>query len=285
MNGTIAEEEWASEERIIKGVTRDGRALWLQRNLTRVGCANEFMIMGNIIDITAQKNTEDALRRSQCELKILSGKLMEAQEAERKRIASELHDSVGQSISAIKFGMENAMREYESSLPGSGKLYLRGIIEKLRDTIDEVRNISMNLRPSILDDLGLKATVKWFIREFITHFPSISVDLQIDVAESDLSDLQKIVIFRVVQESLNNTGKHAEAGSISVELLNTGGMLTLSVKDDGKGIMPETLCPVHGFGLSGMRNRVELSGGEFDLESVPGAGTLIRAAWPAIVGT
>jgi len=285
MNRTIVEEEWSSEEKIVKGVTRDGMVLWLQRNLTRVDCANEFMIMGNIIDITVQKNTEDALRRSQCELRILSGKILEAQEAERKRIAAELHDSIGQSISAIKFGMENAMREYDSGLSGSGKQYLRGIVDKLRDTIAEVRNISMNLRPSILDDLGLKATIKWFVREFASHFPAISVNLQIDVAESDLSDLQKIVIFRVIQEALNNIGKHAQAGNVSIELLNRDDMLTLSINDDGSGILPGTLSSGQGFGLSSMRNRVELSGGGFDLDSIPGTGTRVRAAWPVVAET
>lgn len=283
MNGITTDKEWSSEERIINGATRDGRVLWLQRNLTRVDCSNELMIMGNIVDITLQKNTEDALRLSQSKLKVLSAKFMETQEAERKRIAAELHDSVGQSISAIKFGMENALREYDGSLPGPAKLYLRGIISKLRDTIDEVRNISMNLRPSILDDLGLKATITWFIREFIVLFPAITVSSQIDVAESALSDLQKIVIFRIIQESLNNIGKHAEAGRVSVALLNTGDVLTLSVKDDGKGFLPESLRAGQGFGLSSMRNRVELANGEFVLESIPGAGTHVRAAWPAIV--
>jgi len=243
---------------------------------------NRPMIMGNIIDITVQKDTEDALRLSQRDLKVLSGKLLEAQEVERKRIASELHDSIGQSISAIKFGMENAMREYESNLPGTGTLYLRGIIDKLRDTINEVRNISMNLRPSILDDLGLKATIKWFVREFVSLFPSIAVDLQIDMVESDLSDLQKIVIFRIIQESLNNIGKHAEANHVSVELLNTGDRLILSVKDDGKGFLPETFCAGQGFGLSSMRDRVKLTDGEFSIESAPGTGTLIRVSWPCI---
>lgn len=283
MNGTIADAEWASGEQIVNGATRDGRTLWLQRNLTRVDCSNEFMIMGNIIDITAQKNTEDALRLSQRELKILSGKLLETQEEERKRIASELHDSIGQSISAIKFGMENAMREYESSLPGPGKLYLRKVIGKLRDTIDEVRNISMNLRPSLLDDLGLKATIKWFVREFCSVFPEISVDCRIEVAESDLSDLQKIVIFRIIQESLNNIGKHAEASKVFVELLESGDMLTLSVKDDGKGFARETLYAGQGFGLSSMRDRVKLTDGELAIESAPGAGTHIRVAWPGFV--
>jgi PAS domain S-box-containing protein len=283
LNDRVQDTRWMSDERIVKGITRDGKDLWLQRNLTRVDCLNRPMIMGNIIDITEQKNTEDALRLSQRELQILSGQLLEAQEAERKRIAAELHDSVGQSISAIKFGMENAMREYESSLPQSGRQCMRGVIGKLRDTIDEVRNIAMNLRPSMLDDLGLKVTIKWFVREFITVFPSISVDSRIDIAESDLSDLQKIVIFRIIQESLNNIGKHADAVNVSIELRNIDGGLALSVKDDGKGFLPGTLYAGQGFGLSSMRDRVKLTDGEFAIESSPGAGTHVRAAWPGIV--
>jgi PAS domain S-box-containing protein len=280
MKGAISDAAWVSDEHVIKGATRDGRTLWLQSNLTRVDCSNEIMIMGNIIDITEQKNTEDALRRSQYELKVLSGKLMEAQEAERKRIAAELHDSIGQSISAIKFGIENALRKHESSSHGAGNRYLRGAIDKLRDTIDEVRNISMNLRPSILDDLGLKATIKWFTREFVSLFPSISVDVQINVAESDLSELQKIVIFRIIQESMNNIGKHADASNVSIKLLYAGDKLALSVKDYGRGISAETLCAGQGFGLSSMRDRVKLTNGEFSIESTPGAGALILATWP-----
>jgi PAS domain S-box-containing protein len=282
MHGTIADTEWASEDRVVRGLTRDGRTLWLQRNLTRVDCMNESMTMGNIIDITTQKNTEDALRLSQRELRILSAKLLETQEAERKRIALELHDSIGQSISAIKFGMENAMREYESSLPGAGKLYLRSIIDKLRGTIDEVRNISMNLRPSMLDDLGLKATIKWFVREFVGVFPSISVETRLEVADSTLSDLHRIVIFRVIQEAMNNIGKHADAASVSIELLGTGDTLTLSVKDDGRGFAAGNMNAEQGFGLGSMRDRVKLTDGELIIDSLPGTGTLVRATWQGI---
>jgi len=279
-NGMRTATEWSSEERIVKGATRDGRTLWLQRNLTRVDCSNEFMVMGNIIDITEQKNTEDALRLSQRELRLLSGQLLEVQEAERQRIASELHDSVGQSISAIKFGMENAMREYEHSLPPAGKSYLRAVIDKLRDSIDEVRNISMNLRPSMLDDLGLKATIKWFTREFNAVFPSISVQSQIDICEENLTGLQKIVIFRIIQESLNNIGKHAQATLVSVEVLETADLLTLSVTDDGRGFSTESLYAGQGFGLRSMRDRVKLTDGELAVESTPGAGTHVCAVWP-----
>ena len=280
LNGPIKGAAWVSDERIVSGITSDGNTIWLQRNLTRVDCLNESMIMGNVIDITEQKNTEDALRLSQRELQTLSDRLLQAQEVERKRIASELHDSVGQSITAIKFGMENAMREYQSILPQSGKLYLQGAIEKLRDTVDEVRKISMNLRPSMLDDLGLQATISWFTREYKSHFPAISVDAQVDIEENDLSDARKVVIFRVIQESLNNIAKHAEASNVSVELLNRGDRLTLSVKDDGKGFSLDTVYTGQGFGLSSMRERVKLTAGEFAIESTPGVGTLVHATWP-----
>ena len=281
LNGLVKAPEWESDERVVSGVTRHGKAIWLQRNLTKVDCLNESMIMGNVIDITEQKNTEDALRHSQRELQTLSEKLLQAQEVERKRIASELHDSVGQSITAIKFGIENALREYNSILPQSGQLYLQNAVEKLRWTVEEVRKISMNLRPSMLDDLGLRATITWFMREFNSLMQEISVDTRIDIEEEDLSDARKVVIFRVIQETLNNVAKHAEAGNVSVELLNTGEMLTLSVKDDGKGFSPDNVYAGQGFGLSSMRERVKLTGGELDIESAPGAGTHVHVVWPA----
>jgi PAS domain S-box-containing protein len=279
LNRSIKDMTWVSDEQIVSGVTSDGNTIWLQRNLTRVDCLNESMIMGNVIDITEQKNTEDALRFSQRELQILSEKLLQAQEVERKRIASDLHDSIGQSISAVKLGMENALREYDCVLPQAGKLYLQGAIEKLRDTVEDVRKISMNLRPSMLDDLGLHATIKWFTREFFAFFPEVSLDMQIDIDESNLSDARKVVIFRVIQESLNNIGKHAEASNVYVGLLNAGDKLTLSVKDDGNGFSPDTVYSGQGFGLSSMRERVKLTAGKFAIESTPGVGTLVHAVW------
>ncbi len=150
---------------------------------------------------------------------------------------------------------------------------------KIRDTVEDVRKISMNLRPSMLDDLGLHVTIKWFTREFIALFPAISLDMQIDIDEDNLSDARKVVIFRVIQESLNNIGKYAEASNVYVGLLNAGDKLTLSVKDDGNGFSPDTVYSGQGFGLSSMRERVKLTAGEFAIESTPGTGTLVHAVW------
>ena len=271
-----------SEERIIGGVTKAGRQLWLQRKLTRVECFDEFSVMGNVIDITEQKNTEDALRQSERELHQLSNQLLEAQEAERKRIASELHDSIGQSISAIKFYAENAIREYADVLPGGVLDYLGGAVTRLRETVEEVRKISMNLRPSMLDDLGLAATVNWFTREYGQLFPEITVEKRIDVPEQSMSPTLKVAVFRIIQEALNNIAKHAQASRVSIDLLCDQHQIALTIRDDGKGFRQSDLKSGQGFGLSSMRERAKLTEGRFTLETSPGAGTSIHVVWSVV---
>jgi PAS domain S-box-containing protein len=267
-------------EQIVRGVTKDGNTRWLLRNLTRVDCHDEAMILGNIIDLTKQKVIEDALRCSQCDLQILSEKLITTQEAERKQIAAELHDSIGQSISAVKFGVENALRECGEELPASSRKYLTGAVDKLRATIEEVRKISMDLRPSMLDDLGLIATIGWFCREFRTLFPEVVVDVCTDVEESELPGSLKLTVFRILQEALNNIGKHAKASRVSIALARKGDSLTLEIEDDGLGFAVEAASSGRGFGLGSMRERAKLSRGTLDIESSPGAGTIVRATWP-----
>ncbi len=271
---------WVTDERVISAITRDRKEIWLRRSLTKMNGGGEPTILGTLIDITAQKDTEEALRQSRFELEVLSNKLLQAQEEERKRIAADLHDSLGGSISAVKIGMEQVLVEYASMLPESVTLCFQHAIQGLCRTVDEVRVISMNLRPPMLDDLGLQATINWLIRGFGLLLPTIAVDTQLDIEESDLSDAQRVVVFRVLQESLNNIAKHADATKVHVELRQAENRLTLSVKDDGKGFLPPAVRTGQGFGLSSMRARVKLTAGELAIESAPGAGTLVRAVWP-----
>jgi PAS domain S-box-containing protein len=266
-------------EQIVRGVTKDGNMRWLLRNLSQVECHGEAMMLGCIIDLTKQKAVEDALRCSQCDLQIISEKLLLTQEAERKQIAAELHDSIGQSISAVKFGLENALREYGEGLPPSGMRYLTGAIDRLRDTIDDVRRISMDLRPSILDDLGLTATIGWFCREFRTLFPAVEVDVRTDAKETEIPDSLRVVVFRILQEALNNIGKHAQASHVSIEFARQGDILILKIEDDGRGFALETPWTSPGFGLSSMRERAKLSGGMLVIDSTPGEGTIVHATW------
>ena len=264
---------------VVKGMTRDGATLWLHRTLTRVDCLGEPMMMGNIIDITEQKKLEDALSISHDELRILSRKLINTQEAERKRIASELHDSIGQSISAVKFSLENVLRDSGAGTSQSGGTYLQNAIAKLRDTMDEVRRISMDLRPSMLDDLGMIATINWFCRDLQSLIPDIEISKQIGAAEEDIPADLKIVIFRIIQEALNNTVKHAHATHARIHLKKADDTLELLIEDDGQGFVMETDSEGHRFGLDSMRERASLSGGRLTIESTQGSGTSLRVFW------
>jgi len=264
---------------VVKGMTRDGATLWLHRTLTRVDCLGEPMIMGNVIDITEQKKLEEALSSSHDQLRILSGKLMNTQEAERKRIASELHDSIGQSISAVKFSLENSLHGLGEKASQSDGAYLQNAIVKLRDTMDEVRRISMDLRPSMLDDLGLIATINWFCRDLQSLIPDIEISKKIEAAEKEIPAELKIVIFRIIQEALNNTVKHAHASHASIHLKKADGTLELLIEDDGQGFVMESESGGHRFGLDSMRERASLSGGRFTIESTQGTGTALRVSW------
>lgn len=144
----------------------------------------------------------------------------------------------------------------------------------------------MALRPSILDDLGIVATLSWFCREFEKVYPTIHVERQARLREEEVPDSLKTVIYRVVQEALNNIAKHSGAKTVRIHLSKEDGTLELRIEDDGKGFDPSQLrsekAGMPGFGLTSMRERTELSGGTFILTSAVGKGTLIRAVWTGI---
>jgi signal transduction histidine kinase len=234
---------------------------------------------------TLARQTELALDQAQSELRLVSAALMTAQEMERKRIASELHDSIGQSLNALSFGLGIVMDVTRDS----DAIYITELLEKLsqqiKDTVEEVRRIAMDLRPAILDDLGIVGTLSWFFREFRTIHPRVALRTEIDVAEGDVPVTLRTPIYRVVQEALNNVLKHASASEIRIVLSRRPPSIVLEIQDNGRGfaVAGDSLHAGSfraGMGLTGMRDRVEFSGGDFALHSAPGAGTHLRACWP-----
>ncbi len=157
------------------------------------------------------------------------------------------------------------------------------MIPIIQGAIEEARRIYTGLRPSVLDDLGILATVSWFCREFRKTFPHIRVKEQIEVEEEEIPEAIKIVIFRIIQEALNNVAKYSGAESVNVALVRTGSAVELTIEDDGRGFDLQEVtskdAPEKGFGLTGMKERTELSGGAFVVASIIGAGTRIRAWW------
>ena len=268
-----------SVEEVISGIKNDGSILWLNRYVASFKTADKEMLMGSITDITTEKHTRDSLRWSERELKMLSQKLLEVQESERKRIALELHDSVGQSINAIKLQIENRLMKERNEWSSNAVDMLNDTIEKLGETVDDVRRISMNLRPSMLDDLGLLATIRWFVREYQLLMPNILVSMKIKISEELISDSLKLTIFRVIQESLNNVAKHAKATNIQIDLDAETSCVELNISDDGEGFDVRLKALGEGFGLRSMRERVKLAKGEFSINSSRAKGTHIQAIW------
>jgi two-component system, NarL family, sensor histidine kinase UhpB len=221
---------------------------------------------------------EDALQQSAQKLKHLSSQLLTAQEQERKRIANDLHDGLAADLAAMKFRLEKKVNFMKGNSPISRE-GLEEIIGNLERTIDETRRIMNNLRPSILDDLGLLPTITWLCREYEKAYTHIHVQYEIELRENEIPDALKITIFRVLQESMNNFAKHGKGDAFFLSLKNSGSTLKFTVRDNGKGFDPDNCS--RGLGLNSMRERVELSGGNFEISSAIGAGTILRATWPS----
>ena len=229
-----------------------------------------------------RKRAEEALRESEKQLRLLSSQLLKFQESERKKVASELHDDLGQILTAVKFSVENALNHMDRDTPVSKTL--QPLIPTLQHAIEEVRRIYMHLRPSVLDDLGILATIAWFCREFHHVHEDIKILLQTDIAESAVPEPLKLVIYRIMQEALDNTAKFSNADTVWLTLQRSDEFLTLTIRDNGVGFDPrEALSvanPKRGLGLASMKERAELSGGMLSIDSINGSGTTILARWP-----
>lgn len=228
---------------------------------------------------------EESLRKSEKELKLLASQLLTAQEKERRRIALDLHDNVTQPLVALKLRIEHAMIEVGDSNSNKKMTELeKRLLPIVQESIDEVRTMYMRLRPSILDDLGLMATLTWLWRDFQDTNPHIHIQREIDIAESEIPDSLKIVIFRVIQEGLNNIVRHSKADQVQVTLTMVNDIVELTVQDNGIGFSIEKALSVddslRGMGLSSMRERTELTGGKLRINSENGKGTQILVAWP-----
>ena len=236
-------------------------------------------------DITEMRCMEEKLQESEMR-RHLSAQILIAQENERRMIAHEIHDGFGSQLATVKYRVEDFLRDIDKN--GMGKLgeSLESVLPVLQESLLEVRRIQMNLRPSILDDLGVLPTIEWFCREFEETYPSIRIEKEILVEENDISPSLKVVIYRTLQEAMNNIAKHSEADLASLSLLKTEGKVELLVQDNGRGFDLKKATGSEnsrqGFGLISMRERTELSGGSFSIDSIEGEGTTIRAWWPLL---
>ena len=227
-------------------------------------------ICGIMVNITDLKNAQEKLR-------LLSGSIMEGQEAERRAIARELHDELGQVLTALRIDAV-WLRERLGGLDLKAEGRAQNMCAIIDHTISEVRNIATRLRPPALEDLGLVDALEWYTSDFEKHTGIACVFNWDHVPEVD--DQTAIATYRVAQEALTNAARHSGATSVDVTLMGNNGRLTLSVSDNGLGFASDQLSEREGLGIAGMRERAGLAGGALNINSQPGRGTEVRLVLP-----
>ncbi|MFZ0928007.1 MAG: ATP-binding protein [Syntrophobacteraceae bacterium] len=224
-----------------------------------------------------------ALEKANEELRQIPSKLIAVLEEERKRLASELHDSIGQTLAAVKFWVEMTLKLKDAGDCNTALNHLEQFVPILQRSIEETRSIYMGLRPSMLDSKGLLATLEWLRQECMKLYPERHIELEAGIAEEAIPQNLKVNIFRIAQEALNNIAKHSKAVWVNISLSKNGGEIELVVSDDGVGMDLDIIMQTStasSLGLTSMRERAELTGGSFAIESTPGEGATIRAYWP-----
>ena len=228
--------------------------------------------------LTAQLKDRDARRAE------LVRKLLSAQEDERRRIARELHDETCQTVLVLSFGIDTAL---SASMPEDVRARLKDVKSLASRTLDGLHRVIFDLRPSILDDLGLAAAVRWYAARHLTPL-GIAVHAEIEGLDERLPQEIEIPVFRAVQEALMNVARHSEAQSVLIQMSRRDGSLDVEIEDDGKGFVPASVAqPTEsgkGLGLLGMRERIEILGGTLTIDSAPGEGARVAFSIPLSSG-
>jgi signal transduction histidine kinase len=237
-------------------------------------------------EVEEHRNTEAALRDSEEKLRLLSSQLLRAQEKERRRISLELHDELGQSLSLFKVQLSSAKRKLHPDQIELGET-LQETREHLDDVIENVRNLSRDLSPSILEDLGLSAAIEWLLSDFAKHY-KISTSYDIENIDNFFSHEHQIIIYRIFQEILSNIRKHAGASQAAVAIEKHNGTVSFRVRDNGVGFdLAEVSCKnstEKGMGLTAMYERALIVGSTPDIWTQRGEGTRISFTVPIVSG-
>jgi signal transduction histidine kinase len=221
-------------------------------------------------------------QRAEEEVRRLSRQLIHAEEETRAKLVRDLHDEFGQGLTSLQFGLETLRSSLTDKQQKEAALCVR-LSSLVAQVGTNVRNIMTELRPSVLETLGLVEALRWSVRHFSEKFSDIRVDLQLNEGGRLAPEIE-IALYRVCQEALNNVAKHAMARQVRISLVRTLTMLTLTIEDDGKGFAAipchDSATDPQGYGILGMRERIAGVGGDFSINSSPAKGTTVRVQLP-----
>jgi len=249
-----------------------------------LGLGLALFTMRRILNLEGQARLQyGEVAGARTQLKELSARLVQAQEEERRSLSRELHDEVGQSLSAVLVELRNLSSGLANRSQEQSRRHVETIKELVENTVRVVRNMALLLRPSMLDDLGLIPALKWQARECSKSTASRKIPMDVSVAteldSDELPDEYKTCIYRVVQEALHNCVRHSHAASVRIRVEQQLDRLLLSIRDDGRGF---DVLHTKGLGLLGIQERVTRLGGTCQVRSQPGSGTTLSVELPCI---
>ena len=265
----------------------DGTHKWLVNKFPILDKDGRPALIGAVgIDITLRRRAEEALRESEQRLRHLTSQLLRAQERERKRISMELHDELGQSLAVLKLqirAIERSLGEDQQDV----KTDCQELLRYLDGVIDEVRRLSRDLSPAILEDLGLQSALKYLIDGVSKHY-TVSYAFEVDDLDQLFPADAQIIIYRIFQESLTNISKHADATEVSIAVKENDGLISLVLEDNGAGFDPvqvaDRRASGRGMGLAALDERARMLGGTLKIRSQPGSGTRLTCVIPVDQG-
>jgi signal transduction histidine kinase len=267
------------EERAIDSLKNGATDYVLKERLTRLVPA-VHRAMQEVKGRLARQQAEAERREYSAKLQVLSRRLVEAQETERRHLALELHDEIGQALTAAQLNLQALLQS-----PGADALdpRLNESLTAVERVLEQVQDLSLNLRPSLLDDLGLEPTLRWYTTRQAA-LAGLLAEVRVDPLAQRLDTIIETQCFRIAQEALANVVKHARARAVTVEVSQDGEQLHLSVRDDGVGFnvasVREQAARGASLGLLGMEERATLAGGSLEYHSTPGQGTEVHAWFP-----
>ncbi|TAM51279.1 MAG: PAS domain S-box protein [Paraburkholderia sp.] len=281
----VTQRKMGRQQLVLMGLRADGEEFPLEASIAQVGDGQGGKLFAVMLrDVTERIQAEEALKASRQELRELSANLQNVREDEKTRIARELHDDLGQQLTALKMDLslvEQSLAEVPSA-PPPVLAQLQGMRRLIDSTVGSVRRIAADLRPVMLDDLGLLPAIDWLLNDFTTRY-GIDIERRIEPGNTSFSKSGATTIFRIVQEALTNVARHAEATRVSISLFSEDCHCTVRIADNGHGARDAQATEGHGeksFGLLGIRERVHILGGSVSIDTALGRGFALTVRIP-----